>query len=54
MVLDLADQQALLTAPDTGARLRLALKLLRRETSILRVLPSLPGIEYTHAATSLS
>jgi uncharacterized protein len=46
MVLDLADQQSLLAAPDTSTRLLLELGLLRRESAILRTLPSLPGIDY--------
>jgi uncharacterized protein len=46
MVLDLADQQALLAAPDAASRLQLELDLLRREGALLRQLPSLPGIEY--------
>ena len=36
MVLDLADHQALLAAPDTATRLRLELDLLRRESALLR------------------
>ena len=47
MVLDLPDKQALLAAPTTSERLRLELALLRREDSVLRRLPSLPGVEYT-------
>jgi Lon protease-like protein len=47
MVLDLPDKQAVLAAPSTGDRLRLELNLLRREDSVLRRLPSLPGVEYT-------
>lgn len=46
MVLDLADRQALLEAEDTTRRLRMALNLLRREESLLREVPSLPGVEY--------
>jgi Lon protease-like protein len=46
-VMDLADHQALLAAPDTAARLGLELDLLRREAGLLRDLPSLPGVEYT-------
>ena len=46
-VLDLADRQALLAAPDTAARLGLELDLLRRESALLRELPSLPGTEYS-------
>ena len=46
MVLDLSDHQSLLAAPDTATRLLLELGLLRRESAILRTLPSLPGIDY--------
>lgn len=46
-VMDLADHQAMLSAPDTTARLALELDLLRRESALLGRLPSLPGIEYT-------
>jgi Lon protease-like protein len=52
MVLDLADQQALLAAPDAASRLQLELELLRREGALLRLLPSLPGIEYARQPTS--
>jgi uncharacterized protein len=46
MVLDLADRQALLAAPDATTRLRHVLSLLKREESLLRHVPSLPGVEY--------
>jgi uncharacterized protein len=46
MVLDLADKQAVLEAPSTSDRLRHELALLRREDSVLRHLPSLPGVDY--------
>jgi Lon protease-like protein len=42
-VLDVADRQRLLEAPDAGARLRLLLELLRRETAIVRRFGALPG-----------
>jgi len=51
-VLDLADHQALLQAPDTGARLRLELQLLRREAAVLQHLPSLPAVELVRAPIS--
>jgi Lon protease-like protein len=51
-VLDLGDRQALLAAPDTTARLRLELATLRREAALLRLLPSLPGVELTRTAVS--
>ncbi len=46
-VLELADRQRLLEVPDTAGRLRQELRLLRRETTLLRLLPSLPGVELT-------
>ncbi len=46
MVLDLPDKQAVLEAPSTSDRLRHELSLLRREDSVLRHLPSLPGVDY--------
>ncbi len=52
MVLDLADHQALLAAPDDGARLRTLATLLRRERAVLRALPSLPGTDYARVAVS--
>lgn len=44
-VLEIGDQQRLLAATDDSARLRLTLDLLRRETAVLRALPSLPATE---------
>lgn len=52
MVLDVADHQSLLAAPDTATRLLLELGLLRRELALLRVLPSLPGVEYARQPAS--
>jgi Lon protease-like protein len=52
MVLDLADHQSLLAAPDTATRLLLELGLLRRESALLRVLPSLPGVDYARQPAS--
>jgi uncharacterized protein len=52
MVLDLGDHQSLLAAPDTSTRLLLELALLRRESALLRVLPSLPGVEYARQPAS--
>jgi Lon protease-like protein len=52
MVLDLVDHQALLAAPDTDARLRLELDLLRRELGLLRALPSLPGVQLARQPAS--
>ncbi len=46
-VLDLGDKQRLLEAPDTTSRLRAELALLRRETALLGLLPSLPAVELT-------
>jgi Lon protease-like protein len=44
MILDTPDKQRLLAAADAAERLRAELALLRRETHILRQLPSLPVI----------
>jgi Lon protease-like protein len=52
MVLDLRDKQQLLQAPDASTRLRLELALLRRETTMLARLPSLPGAELARQAVS--
>lgn len=52
MVLDLGDHQSLLAAPDTSTRLLLELGLLRRESALLRVLPSLPGVDYARQPAS--
>jgi Lon protease-like protein len=51
-VLDLDDKQRLLEAPDTAARLRREVRLLRRETALLGLLPSLPGVELTRVPAS--
>jgi Lon protease-like protein len=51
-VLELDDKQRLLEAPDVAARLRRELRLLRRETALLGLLPSLPGVELTRAPVS--
>ena len=48
MILDLPDKQDLLAAPDVTARLRAELALLRRETTMLRLLPSLPAVDLLH------
>ena len=45
MILDLPDKQDLLAAPDVTARLRAELALLWRETTMLRLLPSLPAVD---------
>ena len=45
MILDLPDKQDLLAAPDVTARLRAELALLRRETTMLKLLPSLPAVD---------
>lgn len=52
MVLDLPDRQILLEQPDTTHRLRHEQRLLRRETALLGLLPSLPGVELTRVAAS--
>jgi Lon protease-like protein len=43
MVLDVADRQRVLDAPDTVTRLRLVLDLLHRETAIVQTFGALPG-----------
>ncbi|PZG80163.1 ATP-dependent protease [Streptomyces sp. NTH33] len=54
MMLDTPTKQRLLQAPDTSSRLRDELKLLRRETAIIRSLPSLPAADLTRGATNLN
>lgn len=49
MMLHLADRQRLLAAPDAGSRLRTALQLLRRELTLLEVLPSVPALDLARA-----
>lgn len=51
-ILDLGDKQSLLEEPDTTSRLRRELAILRRETVLLRLLPSLPAVELARAAVS--
>ncbi len=53
-VLDVPTRQRLLQAPDAAARLRDELALLRRETAVIRHLPSLPAAELTRTPTSLN
>ena len=50
MVLDLPDKQRLLEAPSVADRLRAELALLRRESALLRALPSLPAVDLTRSA----
>ncbi|WP_069172399.1 LON peptidase substrate-binding domain-containing protein [Streptomyces griseus] len=50
-VLDVPTKQRLLQAPDTATRLREELALLRRETAVIRHLPSLPVLDLTRAPT---
>lgn len=50
MVLDLPAKQALLAAETVTDRLLLALELLRRETAVLRWLPSLPAVDLVRSA----
>ncbi|GAA1364937.1 LON peptidase substrate-binding domain-containing protein [Streptomyces beijiangensis] len=52
VVLDVPAKQRLLQAPDTAARLREELKLLRAETAVIRHLPSLPATELTRHPTN--
>jgi Lon protease-like protein len=51
-VLDTPSKQRLLEAPNTAARLREELKLLRAETAVIRHLPSLPAVDLTRSPTS--
>jgi Lon protease-like protein len=51
-VLDLVEKQRLLEAPDTATRLQRELTLLRRETALLDLLPSLPAVELTRVPAS--
>lgn len=45
MILEVPDKQELLAATDTAARLREEQRLLERERSLIRVLPSLPAVD---------
>ena len=51
-VVEVPVKQRLLEAPDTAARLRQELKLLRLETAVIGKLPSLPAVELTRQPTS--
>ena len=50
-VLDVPTKQRLLQAPDNASRLRDELTLLRKETAVIRHLPSLPAVDLTRALT---
>lgn len=50
-VLDVPSKQRLLQAPDTATRLREELALLRKETALIRHLPSLPATDLTRDPT---
>ncbi|WP_097966798.1 LON peptidase substrate-binding domain-containing protein [Streptomyces sp. or20] len=50
-VLDVPTKQRLLQAPDTATRLREELTLVRKETAVIRHLPSLPATDLTRAPT---
>ena len=54
MVLDTSDCQALLEAPTTTERLRHALTLLTRESTLVRELPSLPAINLARTPSGLN
>ncbi|TAK71130.1 MAG: peptidase S16 [Actinomycetota bacterium] len=54
MVLDLTERQALLECPDTSARLRAELRLLRRETGLIAAVRSLPAPELARAPITLN
>ncbi len=48
------DKQRLLQARDTATRLAEELRILRRETALIRRLPTVPGAEFTLRPTSLN
>lgn len=50
-MLETADKQRLLAAPDAATRLSEELRLLRRETAVLSRLPSLPATDLSRRAT---
>lgn len=52
VVLDLPDRQQLLEIPDDGERLRVELRRLRHEISLMQVIPSLPAVEFPSAMPS--
>lgn len=52
VVLDLPDRQKLLEIPDDGERLRVELRRLRHEISVMQVIPSLPAVEFPSAMPS--
>jgi len=54
MRLDLVDRQRLLEQPDTAARLRAELALLRRETALIAALQAVPATELTHMPYGLN
>ena len=54
MRLDLADRQRLLEQPDTAARLRAELALLRRETALVAALRAVPATELTQMPYGLN
>jgi hypothetical protein len=49
MMLHLTERQALLAAPDAASRLRGALKLLRRESTLFEIVPSVPAVDLARA-----
>ncbi|WP_019545758.1 LON peptidase substrate-binding domain-containing protein [Streptomyces sulphureus] len=51
-ILDVPTKQRLLQAPDTATRLADELRLLRRETSTIAKLPSVPAVDLTKSPTS--
>ncbi len=52
MIIEVPARQLLLELPDTSARLRAELAVLRRETAIMRKLPSLPAVDLIHAVSA--
>jgi Lon protease-like protein len=54
MVLDLRDRQDLLASPTTCERLKAELRLLARETVLMRELPSLPAVDLGRVASGVN
>ena len=54
VLLDLADKQRLLEAPDAAARLRTEVALLHRESRLLRILSAVPSPDILRTAASLN
>jgi hypothetical protein len=52
MILEVPTKQLLLAAPDTATRLREERRLLARERGVIRVIPSLPAVDFAQIAVS--